>query len=441
MPKKRLLLFINVILVIGFSGIASASVSDNSATNSAISNELSQTILVTYADKSIERKSTITGSNRYRSRGGYSTTAWGRRIAGEVSSKYHLKLLSQWPITELGIYCVEYRVPSSNDVGTILAELQADTRIESAQAMNQFRTMAHIYNDPYYRLQNNIQLMRVEAAHRYATGKNIEIVVIDTGIENHHPDLLGQVVASEDFSSTGNTVSTGMLNTHGTAVAGVIGAVADNGKGIVGIAPEAKLIALKACTTSQGKTLEAVCNSLTLAQALNAAIRMKPDIINLSLGGPTDPLLRRLINRALDDGIIIIAAASAEADDGVGFPASMERVIAVSDGRDSDTVSQQNTVIAPGHEILTTIPNASYEYISGSSISAATVSGLVALLLQMEPRLQFEKIAFYLESATVEDKKNSTLVVDACGLLAQLHADSAQAKNAQAPFDCALATK
>jgi len=432
------IVIISLALAMIFLGGAKAAQPENSNEK----NIENKAILVTYVDRSIERKSTVTGNHRYRSRGQYSTTAWGRKIADQISKEYNLAIGSQWPITELGIYCVEYTVQAESSVERILNRLRDDDRIESAQPLNTFHTLTRTYNDPYYRLQNNIHLMQVEAAQQYSTGKDVRIVIIDTGIEQHHPDLIGQVVAEENFllfdvngKSSREIAGSGFQDAHGTAIAGVIGAVAGNGTGIVGIAPDAKLIALTACKTSRSHTFEATCNSLSLAQALNTAIRMKPDVINLSLGGPPDSLLRRLIDRAIDDGVIVVAAVSIKADDAISFPASMKRVIAVSNEQANNTSNITGTVVAPGLDILTTIPGGSYDYVSGSSLSAATVSGLVALMLQIEPELTLQEAAYYLKNSTVKNKLASTMTLDACDLLA-----SVDANGLQSSFNCTLAT-
>ena len=117
---------------------------------------------------------------------------------------------------------------------------------------------------------------------------------------------------------------------HGTAIAGVIAARANNGMGIVGIAPGAKLIALKACWPTPSGSIEAVCNSFTLALAINTAIKMGVDILNLSLTGPEDPLISKLLKIATGRGIVVVAAdPGTSSPTAHRFPALMEDVIAV----------------------------------------------------------------------------------------------------------------
>lgn len=117
------------------------------------------------------------------------------------------------------------------------------------------------------------------------------VSVIDAGIDARHPDLQGQLLDNRNYAAPD------AAEIHGTAVAGIIAALANNGQGIVGIAPNAKLIGLKARWPTEANGADAVCDSLSLAQALNTAIQLRPRILNLSLTGPADPLL----TTALDD--------------------------------------------------------------------------------------------------------------------------------------------
>jgi subtilisin family serine protease len=174
-------------------------------------------------------------------------------------------------------------------------------------------------------------------------------------------------------------------DTHGTAVAGVIGAVPNNNLGIVGLAPRADLMVYKACwRAGAAGGGGSVCNTFTLAQALAAAIDAHADIINLSLGGPSDPLLTRLVQKSLADGAIVVGAMPR---DGVrrGFPVDVEGVVAVDlieAGRTAPGV-----IRAPGREILSLAPDGHYDFYSGSSLATAEVSGIIALLRSAKPRL------------------------------------------------------
>jgi len=147
---------------------------------------------------------------------------------------------------------------------------------------------------------------------------------------------------------------------HGTAVAGVIGARANNNEGIFGVAPGADLLGIKACWHSTAGGLEARCSSWTLAKAIDFAVINGTRVINLSLGGPPDPLLTRLIAKAIERGATVVAAAMDGAD-APGFPASLPLVIGVvasdshNDVRGGDG-NRAAMLVAPGVEIRTTTP-------------------------------------------------------------------------------------
>ena len=358
-------------------------------------------ILVTYADKHINRIPVGAADQSYRRRGNYSSSTWSKRVAAGIEEDYKIKILSQWPIKEIGEHCVVFLVSENQSVVQVINALRNDSRIDNVQTMSTFRVMASEYNDPYYRLQTNIHSMNLARIHSQATGKNVTIAIIDTGVDATHPDLEGQIRQSKDFVVQKS--SDPFSDNHGTAIAGVIAAKANNSQGIVGIAPDSHVIALKACWGIKTGSLEAICNSFTLALAINAAIEMKVDILNLSLTGPHDPLLSRLIEKALQRGIFIIASQPDIEDEKSGFPAQQPGVIGVRSLSDSGIyLSPENKIIAvsaPGEDILTTLPKGTYDFVSGSSLATAHVSGLTALLLQQKHSLTKNELFDFLVKA------------------------------------------
>ncbi len=146
------------------------------------------------------------------------------------------------------------------------------------------------------------------------------------------------------------------------------------------------MIALKACWGVKTGSLEAVCNSFTLALAINTAIEMKVNVLNLSLTGPHDPLLARLIEKATQQDIIIIASRTDKDDEKSGFPAQQPGVIGVRSMNSKIAQSSYGnlTVSAPGEDILTTLPDGAYDFVSGNSLATAHISGFTALLLQLK---------------------------------------------------------
>jgi subtilisin family serine protease len=227
-------------------------------------------------------------------------------------------------------------------------------------------------------LQPTAQQWHLDELHATATGRGITVAVIDSAVDVDHVDLHTRIAEQRDFVATGAIPA----EQHGTAVAGIIAAQADNGLGIVGVAPGARLLALRACqqVTATDGSPATTCRSFALAKALQHAIEERADVINLSLTGPPDRLLARLVDAALARGASVVAAKAPQAD-GATFPGSHAGVIAVS----SDAIdASPGAVLAPGRDIPTTLPMSRWGLVSGSSFAAAQVSGLIAVLRELE---------------------------------------------------------
>lgn len=303
----------------------------------------------------------------------YAVAPGTRATARELATYYRLKPVREWPITQLRIHCIVYRMDDGESQADLLRRLRSDARVESAQPLNSFDTLSGTYNDPYAGLQRSLPAMGVTQAHAWSRGKGVRIAVIDTAADVTHPDLVGSHVTVSNF-----TGQRSLAAAHGTAVAGVIAATGGNQVGIVGIAPEAQVNSLAACWPDPANPARAVCDSFTLAVALGTAIDLKADVVNLSLGGPSDPLLRRLVENGLARNMIFVGALPTE---GVakGFPSEIPGVVVV------DAVGHKHTardvLLAPGTDVLTLVPKDGYDFVSGSSMAAANVSGGIALLL------------------------------------------------------------
>jgi len=343
----------------------------------------------------------------------YAVSDGARRTLQEVESQYGLQPVAAWPIGVLHLQCALLQLPAGSTRAQLLAELQHDQRVALAEPLQDYsvRTAAP---DPYSGVQAGAQRMDIAAAHRWSRGRGVRIALIDTGLDTTHPELRGRVDAERNFVD--QDAQRFQQDRHGTAIAGVIAANGGNGQGIVGIAPEARLLALKACWQLQEGRDEARCNTFTLAQALAAAIELKAGIINLSLTGPPDPLLAALAQQATRAGIIIVGARG----DGPSFPGSIEQVLNVS--RSEDPAVAGGVLQAPGREVLTLAPGGRYDFFSGSSISTGEISGVTALMLALRSHLNAREAQALLSQAT--DTTNSPAgpvrSVNACLALASL---------------------
>jgi hypothetical protein len=311
----------------------------------------------------------------------YGAGAPAREALRAVEREYGLREINAWPIGPLHIHCAVLEIPSGADRNTLLAALSKDRRVRLTQPLQTFATRTE-YNDPYVGLQRGFQQMDVADAHPWSRGEGVKVAVIDTGVDIQHPDLRGSIAAAVNFVDSDDAQF--QRDRHGTEMAGVIAAVANNRQGIVGVAPNAKLLIYKACWQARSDADAARCNSFTLARALTAAFDAHAQVVNLSLAGPDDPLLGDLIREGQHRGVLFVGAAAdaAAVHDGLLHQAGVIEVAS------ADTPSPIDTVLyAPGREILTLLPGARYDFASGASIATAQVSGVVALMLAKNPGL------------------------------------------------------
>ncbi|HEY3698664.1 MAG TPA: S8 family serine peptidase [Spongiibacteraceae bacterium] len=354
----------------------------------AASHSPERQILITVAD------SGAADFERDYHRPGYSMSWSARQAIASIQREYGFEQINGWPIDILHIYCVVMEASVGADVAAQITRLQSDRRVKLVQPMHLFRVHAGP-NDPYFSLQYGEHAAQIEQWHQRATGRGVNVAIIDTGVDRQHPDLRQRLRLARNFVDNDSSFDTDI---HGTAVAGIIAATANNGIGIVGIAPEANLLALKACWQADIRLIDAYCSSFTLAKALSFAIAQHVDIINLSLGGPDDPLLAQLLQEALARGILLVAAQNQDNE----FPADVPGVIAVTETADNafiarTSVARRVALAANARELLSTSPGGHYDFFSGSSMAAARVTGLSALMRQDQQQLTSAQLLDNLE--------------------------------------------
>jgi Subtilase family len=348
----------------------------------------------------------------------YSVAPSAEAQASAIERTYGLKRAAAWPIAVLGVHCIVFEAPQGADPTQLLARLRRDKRVESAQPMQSFSTLSADTDDPYRKLQRNLDEMNVSGAHRYSRGEGIRVAVIDTGVDATHPDLKGHVAELENFVDARAPDS--LPERHGTAVAGIIAASENNREGIVGIAPSATLFAYRACWPTQEAGASATCNTLTLAKALSAAIDRKMNIVNLSLSGPSDPLLARIVEVGIRRGTVFVGASPPRGTPGDDqlFPTSIAGVISVD--RAAHPSGADAELFAPGDEVLTLVPNGAYDFMSGSSLSAASISGGLALLLARDHHLTGASALELLAKSSRAHGESQASTVDLCTAMSLL---------------------
>ncbi len=344
----------------------------------------------------------------------YGPSPTAQRMMRSLENDYGLREVSAWPIQPLHMHCAVLEVPDGTDRDTVLLAMAHDRRIKLAQPMQGFATRTAGYNDPYWELQRGFLQMDVADAHPWSRGEGVKVAIIDTGADTQHPDLRGSIIAALNFVDS--DAAQFQRDRHGTEIAGVIAAVANNGQGIVGIAPGARLLVLKACWQAEAGIDAAHCNSFTLARALVAAFDAHAQIVNLSLAGPADPLLSDLIQEGIRRGVLFVGAAPADGGDGNKGFLQLPGVIEVAS---AGTRTLGPALYAPGREILTLLPGGHYDFATGDSIATAQVSGVLALMLARKSSLSASDAYRVLRDSSGKSAADGS-TIDACAAVVSI---------------------
>ncbi|MBI6546169.1 MAG: peptidase S8, partial [Cyanobacteria bacterium NC_groundwater_1444_Ag_S-0.65um_54_12] len=279
--------------------------------------------------------------------------------------------------------------------------LMRDPAVTYAEPNYLYRAFAmrtsYVPNDPLLANLWGIYKIQAPLAWNITAASSIKIAVVDTGIDYTH----------EDFDETHIIRGPNLANRtadpmddmgHGTHVAGTIAALGDNSKGIVGVAYQSTLIAIKVLSSDGSGNVEDIVAGVTKAVELGA------NVINLSLGGSAPSLtLQDAIAEAITRGVIVVAAAGNNSSADTTYPAAYPDVIAVGATDQYDARAAFSNfgsyvkVAAPGVGILSTL-NKSYKEQSGTSMAAPHVAGAVALLLSRQRNLSPAQIVTILQN-------------------------------------------
>ncbi|MGB8397705.1 S8 family serine peptidase [Bradyrhizobium sp.] len=277
-----------------------------------------------------------------------------------------------------------------------MGELQADPRVLALQPnyyYHQQQGSAAADNGLQYALVR----LDVARAQAIALGSGALIAIVDSGIDNTHPDLIGSVV--DTFAGA----SAASADPHGTEISGIISA-----HGIVrGIAPEAKLLDVR--VFAPGRHGLAVATSFNVVRGIDWALSKHARVINMSFAGPRDSLLEESIKAAAASGAISVAAAGNGGPQAApAYPAAYPGVIAVTATDVADRLySQANrgsyiAVAAPGVDVLAPSGDHAHQLLSGTSYAAAHVSGIIALMIERYPTLDAATTRLALAAAAVD---------------------------------------
>ncbi len=303
------------------------------------------------------------------------STIAGEKIVQQVKEKYRLKILQTYFIETVGLQVTQFY--SDQKTAGIISKLKQTKGVVSVQPNYIFKTMS----EPMYGLQSIRKTIKIDPDIPFK-GKGVTVAVVDTGVDLKHKDLKGAILSHKNFLPDSNYRS----EIHGTAVAGLIGARKNN-FGIEGFAPQSKIIALRACKQISKTQPRGVCYSLSIAKALDAGIQKKAQIINMSLGTSVkDILISKLIDKGSNMGILFVAPAGNSSEASMlSFPASHPKVISVAGLTEKGEffpnamVAKKSDFYLPCNNLFSTVPNNKHNFLSGTSLSSAVVSGLLVL--------------------------------------------------------------
>lgn len=231
-------------------------------------------------------------------------------------------------------------------------------------------------NDPGLSQQYAIKKIQAEAAWDITKGSGIKVGLIDSGLQTNHPDLVGRIAATQNYS--GEATLDDKIQ-HGTHTAGTITASTNNGVGIAGTCPECQIAFVKLGNNT---------SSSNIAKGITWTTDQGVKVINMSLGTPgaCNQSVQTAINYAWGKGAVPVVSAGNESSNQPQSPASCTNVISVAATDANDKKASFSnygnwvTVTAPGVNIYATFPGSTYKNLSGTSMSAPVTSAVVAMI-------------------------------------------------------------
>jgi subtilisin family serine protease len=241
--------------------------------------------------------------------------------------------------------------------------------------------------DPLRGLQWGLDAIHLQTTSA-PTGDGALVAVLDSGVDATHPDLAGRVVAGPDLVD-GDALPDDPTG-HGTHVAGIIAAAAGNGIGGAGVAPAARILAVRVLDAGNNGSAESV------AVGIDAAVAAGADVVNISFNwsqaSPQLEAVTAAMQRAADAGVLLVVAAGNDAQGRCEEPVLPRRALCVGAlGSDLklagfSSYGEGLGLVAPGADVMSTWRGGTYETLSGTSQAAAMTSGVAALLAGLSLR-------------------------------------------------------
>lgn len=300
-----------------------------------------------------------------------------------LAKRHRLTRLEAHRLNITGTTFHRWQITDGRSVADVVRALEADAGIRIAQPNYQFTLQqAAKAAVPDRVAQYSLTKLRVPEAHRLATGANVLVALIDNGVDTTHPEIAHAIAGSFDAIGAGEPPSL-----HGTAMAGAIVAQAR----LVGIAPTARILAIRAFAASPSGHHS---TTLAILRGIDWAVARGARVINMSFAGPYDPEISNSLAAASRKGIVLVAAAGNAGPNAAPlYPAADPNVIAVTAVDDRDELFVRSVrgkhiaLAAPGVDVVGPAPGGLYQVSTGTSVAAAHVSGIAALLIELRPRL------------------------------------------------------
>ncbi|MHA1164008.1 MAG: S8 family peptidase [Alphaproteobacteria bacterium] len=313
-------------------------------------------------------------------------------VGAELAAAFNLTVVETVPVALLEGSIIRFRYPDNRPLRDVIASLTSDPRVSQAQPNNYYHPVVkkRKKRSKKSNAQYSLAKLGVGPAHEISKGRDVRVAVIDTGIDARHPVLSKAIIQS--FDAVGDGKKT--VDRHGTAIAGLI---AGQGK-VKGVAPLSKLMAVRAFTMHREYN-KPMTSGMILLRAFDWSFANKARVFNMSFSGPFDPLVKKALESAYEKGVILVAAAGNGGPRAApAYPAAYKNVIAITalDNKDKLYAHANRgsylTAAAPGVDMLVPSVKKGYRYSSGTSLAAAQISGLVALLLERSPDATSEAI-------------------------------------------------